>query len=61
MHPAPMTERYQPGYFGATKLSGINIDDIIVEGDDIYGKRVNVAARLEGLSRRLSGTLSHRR
>jgi class 3 adenylate cyclase len=30
---------------------GINIGDIIVEGDDIYGKRVNVAARLEGLSR----------
>jgi class 3 adenylate cyclase len=56
-----MTERYQPGYLGATKLSGINIGDIIVEGDDIYGKRVNVAALLEGLSRRLSGTLSHRR
>jgi adenylate cyclase len=44
-----------------TYRKGINIGDIIVEGDDIYGKRVNVAARLEGLSRRLSGTLSHRR
>ncbi len=44
-----------------TYRMGIDIGDIIVEGDDIYGKRVNVAARLEGLSRRLSGTLSHRR
>ncbi len=29
---------------------GINIGDIIVEGDDIYGGGVNVAARLEGLA-----------
>ncbi len=28
---------------------GINIGDIIVEGDEIYGDGVNVAARLEGL------------
>jgi adenylate cyclase len=30
---------------------GINLGDIIVDGDDFYGDGVNVAARLEGLAR----------
>ena len=29
---------------------GINLGDVIVEGSDIYGDGVNVAARLEGLA-----------
>ncbi len=30
--------------------NGINLGDVIVEGEDIYGDGVNVAARLEGLA-----------
>ena len=29
---------------------GINIGDVLIEGDDIYGDGVNIAARLEGLA-----------
>ena len=29
---------------------GINLGDVIVEGDDLYGEGVNIAARLEGLA-----------
>ncbi len=40
---------------------GLNIGDVIVEGDEIYGDGVNIAARLEGLAQPggicISGTL----
>jgi adenylate cyclase len=29
---------------------GINLGDVIVDGDDIYGEGINIAARLEGLA-----------
>lgn len=32
---------------------GINVGDIIIEGSDIFGEAVNVAARLEGLAERV--------
>tara|TARA_B100000674_G_scaffold495529_1_gene523215 strand:- start:875 stop:1111 length:237 start_codon:yes stop_codon:yes gene_type:complete len=28
---------------------GIHLDDVIIEGDDIFGTGVNIAARLEGV------------
>ena len=30
---------------------GINLDDVIVDGDDLFGDGVNIAARLEGVAR----------
>ena len=47
------TERAEPGRAEATRIHyriGINLGDIIVEGDDIYGEGVNVAARLQALA-----------
>ena len=35
---------------GVCSLIGINLGDILIEGDDILGDGVNVAARLEGIA-----------
>ena len=29
---------------------GINLGDVIIQGDDIYGDGINIASRLEGLA-----------
>ena len=29
---------------------GINLGDVIIQGDDIYGEGINIASRLEGLA-----------
>ena len=38
---------------------GINLGDVIVEGSDLYGDGVNIAARLEGLAEPGGILLSH--
>jgi adenylate cyclase len=47
------TARAEPEGAGANSIRyriGINLGDVIVEGDDIYGEGVNVAARLQALA-----------
>ena len=39
-----------PGDRQLTFRIGINLGDVVVEGDDIYGDGVNIAARLEGIA-----------
>src|SRR6266850_276137 len=47
------TARAEPERAEAKRIRyriGINLGDVIVEGDDIYGEGVNVAARLQALA-----------
>ena len=47
------TARAEPERAGASRIRyriGINLGDVIVDGDDIYGEGVNVAARLQALA-----------
>ncbi len=47
---AMMTERKADAAHSIQFRIGINVGDIIVDGDDIFGDGVNIASRLEGLA-----------
>lgn len=46
----PASEQAQPEAQRLRYRIGINLGDVIIEGDDIYGDGVNVAARLQALA-----------
>ena len=45
-----MAEQAQPADSRIEFRIGVNLGDIIIDGDDIYGDGVNIAARLESLA-----------
>jgi class 3 adenylate cyclase len=47
---AMLNRTFGPAEKGITFRMGINIGDVIADGDDLYGDGVNIAARLETLS-----------
>jgi adenylate cyclase len=44
-------ENESPEILQITYRIGINLGDIIIEGEDVFGDGVNIAARLQGLAR----------
>jgi adenylate cyclase len=47
---AMLNRTFGPAEKGITFRMGINIGDVIADGEDLYGDGVNIAARLETLS-----------
>ncbi len=45
-----MKERQNPEQADLQFRIGLNLGDVIVEGDDLYGDGINIASRLEGLA-----------
>jgi TolB-like protein/class 3 adenylate cyclase len=45
-----MSERTQPGETRIDFRIGVNLGDVIIDGDDIFGDGVNIAARLEAMA-----------
>jgi adenylate cyclase len=45
-----IADQAQSGHNAITLRIGVNLGDVIIDGDDIYGDGVNVAARLEALA-----------
>ena len=47
---AAMAERTQPAETRIEWRIGVNLGDVIIDGDDIFGDGVNIAARLEAMA-----------
>jgi TolB-like protein/class 3 adenylate cyclase len=47
---AAMAERTQPAQTRIEFRIGVNLGDVIIDGDDIFGDGVNIAARLEAMA-----------
>jgi TolB-like protein/class 3 adenylate cyclase len=54
-----MSERTQPAETRIDFRIGINLGDVIIDGDDIFGDGVNIAARLEAMAEPGGICLSH--
>ena len=56
---AAMAERTQPAETRIDFRIGVNLGDVIIDGDDIFGDGVNIAARLEAMAEPGGICISH--